>query len=74
MVMGLALPIDGEAMISLGAKAVRHADGMLSALDYGKVRDVSHLGKHRDRLRIQGDSDSQFLTLCLVGPKLWSKI
>ena len=53
--MRLALPIEGEAMISLGAKSVRQARWMLSALDYGKVRDVSHLGKHRDRLRIQGD-------------------
>ena len=55
--MRIALLIEGEAMISLGAKSVRHADGMLSALDYGKVRDVSHLGKHRDRLQIQGDSE-----------------
>ena len=66
MVMGLALPIDGEAMISLGKKSVRHADWMLSALDYGNVRNVSHFGKHRDRLPIQGDSevkmrDSQLL-------------
>ena len=53
--MRIALLIEGEAMISLGAKSVRHADWMLSVLDYGKVRDVSHLGKHRDRLRIQGD-------------------
>ena len=55
MVMGLAMPIEGEAMISLGEKAVRQAHWMLSALDYGKVRDVSHLGKHKDRLPIQGD-------------------
>ena len=55
MVMYLALLIRGEAMISLGAKAVRHAGWMLSALDYGNVRDVSHLGKHRDGLPIQGD-------------------
>ena len=55
--MRLALPIEGEAMISLGAKSVRQARWMLSALDYGKVRDVSHLGKHRDRLPIQGDSE-----------------
>ena len=54
--MRLALPIEGEAMISLGAKSVRHADWMLSVLDYGNVRDVSHLGKHRDGLPIQGDS------------------
>ena len=57
MVMGLAMPIDGEAMISLGEKSVRHAGWMLSVLDYGKVRDVSHLGKNRDRLPIQGDSE-----------------
>jgi hypothetical protein len=55
MVLRLALLIEGEARISLGAKAVRHADWMLSVLDYGNVRDVSHLGKHRDRFRIQGD-------------------
>ena len=55
--MRIALLIEGEAMISLGAKSVRHADGMLSALDYGNVRDVSHLGKHRDGLPIQGDSE-----------------
>lgn len=48
MVMGLALPIDGEAMISLGAKAVHQTHCMLSALDYGNVRGVSHLGKHRE--------------------------
>jgi hypothetical protein len=53
--MRIALLIEGEAMISLGAKSVRQARWMLSALDYGKVRDVSHLGKHRDRFRIQGD-------------------
>ena len=55
--MRLALPIDGEAMISLGAKSVHQAHWMLSALDYGNVRNVSHLGKHRDRLPIQGDSE-----------------
>ena len=55
--MRIALLIEGEAMISLGAKSVRQARWMLSALDYGKVRDVSHLGKHRDRLPIQGDSE-----------------
>ena len=64
--MRLALPIEGEAMISLGAKAVRQAHWMLSALDYGNVRNVSHFGKNRDRLQIQGDSevkmrDSQLL-------------
>jgi hypothetical protein len=53
--VSIALPIKGEARISLGAKSVRHARWMLSVLDYGKVRDVSHLGKHRDRLPIQGD-------------------
>ena len=55
--MRIAQLIEGEAMISLGAKSVRHADWMLSVLDYGKVRDVSHLGKNRDRLPIQGDSE-----------------
>ena len=30
---------------------------MLSVLDYGNVRDMSHLGKNRDRLPIQGDSE-----------------
>ena len=54
--MGLAMPIDGEAMISLGAKAVRQAHWMLSALDYGNVRNVSHLSKNKDRLPIQSDS------------------
>ena len=53
--MRIALLIEGEAVIALGAKSVRQARWMLSALDYGNVRDVSHLGKHRDRLRIQGD-------------------
>ena len=53
--MRLALLIEGEAMISLGAKSVRHADWMLSVLDYGNVMDVSRLGKNRDRLRIRGD-------------------
>ena len=55
MVLRLALLIEGEAMISLGAKSVRHADWMLSVLDYGKVMDVSRLGKNSDRLQIQGD-------------------
>ena len=55
MVLRFALLIEGEARISLGAKAVRHADWMLSVLDYGNVRDVSHLGKNRDGLPIQGD-------------------
>ena len=55
--MRIALLIEGEAMISLGAESVRHAGWMLSVLDYGKVRDVSHLGKNRDRLPIQGDSE-----------------
>ena len=49
------LLIDVEAMRALGAKGVRQTHWMLSALDYGKVRDVSHLGKNRDRLLIQGD-------------------
>ena len=55
--MGLALLIDGEAMIFLNAKAVRQAHWMLSALDYGNVRNVSHLGKNRDGLQIQGGSE-----------------
>ena len=53
--MRIAQLIEGEAMISLGAKSVRQARWMLSALDYGKVMDVSRLGKNSDRLRIQGD-------------------
>ena len=57
VVMRIALLIEGEAMISLGAKSVRQARWMLSALDYGNVRDVSHLGKNRDGLQIQGDSE-----------------
>ena len=55
VVMRIAQLIEGEAMISLGAKSVRQARWMLSALDYGKVMDVSRLGKNSDRLRIQGD-------------------
>ena len=55
MVMGLALPIDGEAMISLSTKSVRQTRWMLSVLDYGNVMDVSRLGKNSDRLRSQGD-------------------
>jgi hypothetical protein len=50
--MRIALPIEGETVISLGANAVRHTGWMLSALDYGNVRNVSHLGKNRDRLQI----------------------
>jgi hypothetical protein len=57
--MRIALLIEGEAMISLGAKAVRHADWMLSVLDYGKVMDVSRLGKNRDRFPIQSDSEAK---------------
>jgi len=55
--MRLALLIEGEARISLGAKSVRQARWMLSVLDYGNVRDMSHLGKHKDRLPIQSDSE-----------------
>jgi hypothetical protein len=55
VVMRIALLIEGEAIITLGAKSVRHADWMLSVLDYGKVRDVSRLGKNSDGLPIQGD-------------------
>jgi hypothetical protein len=61
--MRIVLPIEGEAMISLGAKSVRHPDWMLPALDYGNVRDVSHLGKHRDGLPIQGDSEVKMMDL-----------
>ena len=49
--MRITLLIGGETMISFGAEAVRHADLMLSALDYGNVRNVSQLGKNRDRLQ-----------------------
>ena len=45
------------ALQIIGAKAVHQAHWMLSALDYGSVRNVSHLGKNRDRLQIQGDSE-----------------
>ena len=55
--MRIALLIEGEAMISLSTKSVRQTRWILSVLDYGKVRDVSHLGKNRDRLPIQGDSE-----------------
>ena len=51
--MRLALPIEGEAMISLGAKSVRQARWMLSALDYGKVMDVSRLGKNSEGIQIR---------------------
>jgi hypothetical protein len=53
MVMGLALPIDGEAMISLGEKSIRHADWMLSVLDYGNVMDMSRLGKNSEGIQIR---------------------
>ena len=53
VVMRLALPIEGEAMISLGAKSVRQARWMLSALDYGKVMDVSRLGKNSEGIQIR---------------------
>ena len=42
-----------EAMISLGAKSVRQARWMLSALDYGKVMDVSRLGKNSEGIQIR---------------------
>ena len=54
--MRIALLIEGEARIALGAKSVRHAGWMLSVLDYGNVRNVSHLSKNKDRLPIQSDS------------------
>jgi len=50
-----------EARISLGAKSIRQARWMLSVLDYGNVRDVSHLGKNRDRLPIQGDLEVKMM-------------
>ena len=49
--MRIALLIDGEARIALGAKSVRQVCWMLSALDYGNVRNVSQLGKNRDGLQ-----------------------
>ena len=58
--MCLALLIRGEAVIAFGPKNVRQARLMLSVLDYGNVRDMSHLGKYRDRLRIQGDLEGRF--------------
>ena len=42
-------------MIALGAKSVRQTRWMLSVLDYGNVMDVSHFGKNREGLQIQGD-------------------
>jgi hypothetical protein len=74
MVMRLALLIGGEAMISLGAKVVRHTGCTVAALNYGNVRNVSQLGKNRGGLSIQSDSDSRFLTLCQAGPNSWFKI
>ena len=51
--MCIALLIEGEARIALGAKSVRQARWMLSALGYGNVRDMSHLGKYREGLQIR---------------------
>ena len=51
--VSIALPIEGEAVIALGAKSVRQARWMLPVLDYGNVRDVSHLGKNREGLQIR---------------------
>jgi hypothetical protein len=51
--MRIALLIEGEAVIALGAKAVRHTDWMLSALDYGNVRDMSHFGKNSEGIQIR---------------------
>ena len=73
MVLRLALLIEGEARISLGEKSVRQAGWILSVLDYGKVRDVSHLGKNRDG-RGWATCRSQFLTLCQPGLNRWLKI
>jgi hypothetical protein len=57
MVMRLALLIGGEAMMSLDGKAVRHAGCTIAAHNYGNVRDLSQLGKNRDGLPIQSDSE-----------------
>lgn len=51
--MCIALPIEGEAVIALGPKNVRQARWMLSALDYGNVRNVSHLGKNSEGIQIR---------------------
>jgi hypothetical protein len=51
--MRIALLIEGEAMISLGAISVRHARWMLSVLDYGNVMAVSRLGKNSEGLQIR---------------------
>jgi hypothetical protein len=59
MVMRLALLIGGEAMMSLDVKAVCHIGCTLAAHNYGNVMDVSHFGKHRDRLPIQGSSEAK---------------
>jgi hypothetical protein len=53
VLMRLALPIEGEAMIALGAISVRHARWMLSVLDYGNVMAVSRLGKNSEGIQIR---------------------
>ena len=55
--MHIALPIEGEAVIALGAKSVHHAGFKLAAHNYGNVMDVSRLGKNSDGLPVQGDSE-----------------
>ena len=50
VVMRIALQI-------IGAKAIHQAHWMLSALDYGNVMNVSHLGKNRDEVSDLGDSE-----------------
>jgi hypothetical protein len=51
--MRIALLIEGETRISLGAKAVRWARRMLAALDYENVRNARRLSKSRDRLQLR---------------------
>lgn len=45
--------------MSLGVKDVRHTGFKLAAHNYGNVRDLSQLGKNRDRLPIQGSSEAK---------------
>jgi hypothetical protein len=55
--MRIALLIGGEAVMSLGVKDIRHTGFKLAAHNYGNVRNLSQLGKNRDRLPIQSDSE-----------------
>ena len=57
VVTRIALLIEGEAVMSLGVKDVRHTGFKLAAYNYGNVMDVSHLGKNSEGLQIQGDSE-----------------